>query len=170
MENLSEEGRALLTALRQEAAASATDLESRLTSAIEAAVHTSVTAAVKDMRVYTDGAEHELRNEIADLRATLDPASPTGDAPPCRREELNPARMGTVLHHRHGGWNAQPARCIFLLRQEVYAKIHQILPSISTIETAVLPHLLATNYPSWIFLASRVKIPSSGKLGVRITS
>jgi hypothetical protein len=59
-------------ALRKERTDSAADLEalleSRLVAAIETSIQSSVFTAIKDMRTFTDGAEHELHQELADLR------------------------------------------------------------------------------------------------------
>jgi hypothetical protein len=85
MENLSEEGKAIYDALRKEAAGSATELEGRLVATIESAIQSSVTAAIKDMRMYTDGAEQEIRQELADLRNNVDSANVSTDAPPPQR-------------------------------------------------------------------------------------
>jgi hypothetical protein len=82
MENLSEKGKAIYDALRKEASGSTAELEGRLVATIESAIQSSVPAAIKDMRMYTDGAEQEILQELADERNNLDSANISTDAPP----------------------------------------------------------------------------------------
>lgn len=82
MEGLTGESKAIYEALRRESAEYTAALEARLVAIIEASIQASLTAAVKDMKVYTDGAEQELRHELADLRTALDPGARSTDAIP----------------------------------------------------------------------------------------
>lgn len=74
-----------------------TELESSILATVDAAVKTSVQAAVKDMRAYTDGAEQELRHELEELRTALDLGHQSTEATP-RAKSPRDAEIGPDGH------------------------------------------------------------------------